>query len=285
MKVMALADVHQSEQHWERLVEAVCEQKPDLVLIAGDLLPKYDGILPQVKYISRIKEYCRVIIKESGAKLVLILGNDDNQLAIPEMEQSDREGLWHYVQDRCRQVIGYTFCGCPWINDYPFAYKYWVAAESREDLSICPFQLGPPALINENNEIEEIPNLEAYLKSKPSICEVLQNLAERVEDFSRSIWLIHCPPARLDLDLCGSGDRVGSPQIYNFIREKQPLMTIHGHIHEAPACNGGVWVRKVGRTMVIQPGQSYEDLNYVSFELSNGSIKNLAHSLYGLFEG
>ncbi len=62
-------------------------------------------------------------------------------------------------------------------------------------------------------------------------------------------------------------------------------MTIHGHIHEAPACNGGVWARKVGRTMVIQPGQSYEDLNYVTFELSNGGLKNLAHSLYGLFEG
>ncbi len=283
MKVIALADVHQSELHWERLVEAVCEQKPDLVLIAGDLLPKYDGILPQVKYITRIKEYCRVI-KESGAELVLILGNDDNQLAIPEMEQGEGEGLWHYVQDRCRQVKGHIFCGCPWINDYPFAYKYWVAAESKEDLSISPFQLGPPAVINEKNEIEEVPSLEAYLKSKPSIRETLQNVAKGVEDFSRSIWLIHCPPAGLDLDLCGSGDRVGSPQIYKFIREKQPLMTIHGHIHEAPVCNGGVWACKVGRTMVIQPGQSYEDLNYVSFELSNGRIKNLVHSLYGLLE-
>lgn len=284
MKVIALADVHQSEQHWERLVEAVCDQKPDLVLIAGDLLPKYDGILPQVNYIARIKDYSRAI-KDNGAELVLVLGNDDNQLAIPEMEQSDREGLWHYVQDRCRQVAGYTLCGCPWINDYPFAYKYWVAAESREDLSVSPFQLGPPAIINEKNEIAEIPNLEAYLKNKPSIREALQNMAERVEDFSRSIWLIHCPPTGLDLDLCGSGDRVGSPQIYEFIREKQPLITIHGHIHEAPACNGGIWARKVGQTMVIQPGQSFEELNYVTFDLSNGEINEMEHSVYGVYEG
>lgn len=284
MKVIALADVHQSEQHWERLVEAVCDQKPNLVLIAGDLLPKYDGILPQVRYINRIKDYCRAI-KDNGAELVLILGNDDNQLAVPEMEQADREGLWHYVQDRCRQVRGYNFCGCPWINDYPFAYKYWVAAESREDLSVCPFQLGPPALINENNEIEEIPSLETYLKNKPSIREALQNMAGRLDDLSGSIWLIHCPPAGLDLDLCGSGERVGSPEIYKFIKEKQPLLTIHGHIHEAPACNGGVWVRRVGRTMVIQPGQSFEELNYVTFDLSNGEITEMEHSVYGVYEG
>lgn len=277
---MALADVHQSEQHWEFLLKAVNKEKPELILIAGDLLPKYDGILPQVKYIPRIKDYCRSI-KDRGAELVLLLSNDDNQLVIPEMEQGDREGLWHYIQDRVRQVKGYTFCGFPWINDYPFAYKYWVAAESRENLSICPIQLGPPAVINEKNEIETIPNLESYLNSKPSIREVLGNMAAMVEDFTKSIWLIHCPPARLDLDLCGSGDRVGSPQIYKFIKEKQPLMTIHGHIHEAPASNGGIWARKVGRTMVIQPGQSYNQLNFVTFNMYDYKIKNMVHSVYG----
>jgi uncharacterized protein len=51
---------------------------------------------------------------------------------------------------------------------------------------------------------------------------------------SRSIWLIHEPPAYLGFDHCATGDKVGSPLVYKFISDHQPLLTIHGHIHEAP---------------------------------------------------
>ena len=39
-KVIATADLHQHPAKWELLVSAIVEQKPDTVLIAGDLPPK-----------------------------------------------------------------------------------------------------------------------------------------------------------------------------------------------------------------------------------------------------
>lgn len=99
-----------------------------------------------------------------------------------------------------------------------------------------------------------------------------------------SIWLIHCPPANMDFDLCGSGDRVGSREIYRFIREMQPLVTVHGHIHEAPFLNGGVWAKKLGRTVCIQGGQSYDKLSYVTFNLTYDKVTDLSHSLFGSFQ-
>ncbi len=284
MKCMALADIHQSEMHWHLLAEAVWDKKPDLVAIAGDLLPKYEGILAQLSFLPALRGYTSTI-REAGADLVLIPGNDDNQLAVPELEKGDQAGLWHYVSDRVKEVRGYQFCGCPWINDYPFAYKYWVAAESSERPAIAPVQLGPPATINSNNEIEMIPDLEAYLKSKPSIRESLERTAVRVKSMAHSIWLIHCPPVGLDFDLCGSGERVGSTAVYNFLAEKQPLLSIHGHIHEAPAVNGGIWAKKIGRTLCLQAGQSFNELNYVTFGLKNGEIENPVHSIYGSYRG
>jgi len=284
MKLMVLADVHQSEKHWELLIEAVWDNKPDLVAIAGDLLPKYDGILAQLAFLPRLREYASAI-RTAGAELVFILGNDDNEQAVPEMEKGDQLGLWHYVPDRVKKIKGYEFCGCPWINDYPFAYKYWVAAENKADFAIHPVQLGPPAVINSSNEIETIPDLEGYLKGKISIRESLENTAALLNNMAESIWLIHCPPVKMDFDLCGSGDRVGSPEVYRFIANNQPLLSIHGHIHEAPACNGGIWAKKLGRTICIQAGQPYDELNYVTLDLRGGKIENLAHSFYGSYRG
>ncbi|HSW35826.1 MAG TPA: hypothetical protein VLH18_04390, partial [Candidatus Limnocylindrales bacterium] len=177
----------------------------------------------------------------------------------------------------------YEICGCPWIRDYPFGYKYWVVAESPEYTYIDPLQLGRPVTISRTNEIEEIPDLKTYLLTKPPMSVSLNNLAARVKDISKSIWLIHQPPAYLGLDLCGSGVEVGSLAVYNFLLEKQPLLSIHGHIHEAPEFNGQIWALKLGQTLCIQAGQSRKELSYVLFDFEDGEIVNLAHSVYGRY--
>jgi uncharacterized protein len=280
MKLITLADIHHSEKNWDRLVEAVLQHKPDFVAIAGDLMPKGSGILGQFEYLPHVKT-CARIIKNAGAELVLILGNDDNQLLIPEFISGEREGLWHYVADRVLKIKGYEFCGCPWIRDYPFAYKYWVAPDSEDELCVNSWQLGPPLLINGNNQIEEIPDLQSYLKGKLSIIKSLEMMASEVKNMSRSIWLIHEPPAYLGFDHCATGDKVGSPLVFKFISDYQPLITIHGHIHEAPRFNGGIWAARVGQTTSTQAGQLDDRLCYVTFELNKGKISSFSHSVYG----
>jgi len=277
-----LTDIHYGENKWQLLVQAVKEHKPDLVAIAGDLLPKDQGTLGQVSYLPGLRAYAEAI-NAAGAELVLILGNDDNRLAVPEMERGDEDGLWHYVADRVKEIKGYTLCGCPWIKDYPFGYKYWVAAETPAEICIDPLQLGPPVTITDRNEIEEIPDLNAYLLGKPSISASLKKIAGRVKEISNSIWLIHQPPAYLGLDICGSGEKAGSFAVYDFLAEKQPLLAVHGHIHESPEVNGQIWAAKLNRTLCIQAGQSRYALSYALFELEDQKIVNLAHSVYGSY--
>lgn len=280
IKLIALADVHHGAEKWEQLVEAVHLHRPDVVAVSGDLIPREHGTLAQVDYLPQVREYAAQI-KAAGAELVLILGNDDNQQLVPAFVRGDDEGLWHYVADRVKRVKGYDYCGCPWIRDYPFAYKYWVAPESVEELYISDLQLGPPLLINDQNELEEIPDLYAYLKKKQPINAVLEELAGQVADLKRSIWLIHEPPATLGFDHCASGDKVGSPVVLDFISTRQPLLTIHGHIHEAPRFNGGIWSARVGCTTAIQAGQHDDRLSYVILAIENDRVISLEHSIYG----
>lgn len=62
------------------------------------------------------------------------------------------------------------------------------------------------------------------------------------------------PPSKLGLDVCRDGSTVGSDSVYDFIKNKQPLFSLHGHIHESPEVSGR-WKNKVGNTIAIQPGQ------------------------------
>lgn len=59
---------------------------------------------------------------------------------------------------------------------------------------------------------------------------------------------------------------MGSTATARFIETVQPLLTLHGHIHESPD-ESGVWMGRLGETVCIQPGQSASGLSVVVGEL------------------
>lgn len=86
-------------------------------------------------------------------------------------------------------------------------------------------------------------------------------------DPSRTIFNIHVPPYDCGLDLAPRLDEslqvqlvggqpdmvpVGSPSVAESIAAYQPLLSLHGHIHE------GRGMTKTGRTVVLNPGSEYE---------------------------
>jgi Icc-related predicted phosphoesterase len=56
------------------------------------------------------------------------------------------------------------------------------------------------------------------------------------------------------LDLIGGGKSAGSRSIKSFIEKNQPLLTLHGHIHESPELSGA-YMDQIGETLSINPGQ------------------------------
>jgi uncharacterized protein len=91
----------------------------------------------------------------------------------------------------------------------------------------------------------------------------LDALARQVSDPRRAVFMIHVPPHDSGLDTApildhnlrptvSAGDvlrgPVGSTAVRRIIEEYQPVLSIHGHIHES----GGE--RKIGKTLCINPG-------------------------------
>jgi len=113
----------------------------------------------------------------------------------------------------------------------------------------------------------------------------IENMASNVKNMESCIFNLHCPPFNTLIDrapqldetlkvVTKSGEKViipvGSVAARNAIRKYQPLLGLHGHIHESRG------VEKLGRTLCLNPGSEYNEgiLRGVIIDLENGAIKS-----------
>jgi Icc-related predicted phosphoesterase len=93
---------------------------------------------------------------------------------------------------------------------------------------------------------------------------MLEALVAQVKDKSKAIFNFHAPPYGYALDLAPeltanliqAADRkihVGSRAVAKMIEKYQPLLGLHGHIHESRG------VQKVKKTTILNPGSEYSE--------------------------
>ena len=61
---------------------------------------------------------------------------------------------------------------------------------------------------------------------------------------------------------------VGSIAVKRFIESRQPLLTLHGHIHESARLTGS-WRDRIGRTNLFSAAHDGPELCLVCFDLEN----------------
>jgi Icc-related predicted phosphoesterase len=94
----------------------------------------------------------------------------------------------------------------------------------------------------------------------------IEAVASLVPDMGRAIFNFHAPPYGTGLDEAPALDAdlrpmhggavmkpVGSTAVRDAILAHQPMLSVHGHIHESRA------IRRMGRTLAINPGSVYGD--------------------------
>jgi uncharacterized protein len=113
----------------------------------------------------------------------------------------------------------------------------------------------------------------------------LKSMFEQVQDMERCIFNIHVPPNNSKIDICPKLDEnmkvvydmgnpvmapAGSTAVRDAIEHHQPLMGLHGHIHE------GRGETKIGRTLCLNPGSVYSEgvLNGLLVTLADGQVKD-----------
>jgi Icc-related predicted phosphoesterase len=122
--------------------------------------------------------------------------------------------------------------------------------------------------------------------SEEELMVKLEKLASQVKNVDRSVFCLHCPPFESQIDQAPLLDKdlrpvyeggrpvivpVGSKSVRTIIEKYQPLLGMHGHIHE---CRGFM---NIGRTKCMNPGSEYTEgiLSAYLIELDGIKIKKL----------
>ncbi len=195
-------------------------------------------------------------LKGSGIKCFVTGGNDDDPAVLEAIHKQNTESFF-----ACEGQVVYV----------------------DDDHSMISVGYSTPTPWNTPREIPD-----------EKLWEFIEEMVAKVPDMDHAIFNFHDPPRDSTLDTCPmldwntnpptpivkSGQIVmhgaGSQSVRRAIETYQPMLGLHGHIHESQA------VMKIGRTTCINPGSEYgegflrgcliniSDGNVESFQMTNG---------------
>lgn len=174
-------------------------------------------------------------------------------------------------------------------------YKVYMAPGNDDHIEVDQIIEDSSAIVNCNNKNVKVGDHEMVTfcwanptpwntpREKPDeeLEPMLEELIGKVEDKGNAIFNFHAPPYGFALDLAPKLDEnlvqaadnkihVGSMAVKKMIEKYQPLLGLHGHIHESRGA------QKIRRTLIINPGSEYSEgiLKGVVIVLENRMVKD-----------
>ena len=281
-------DVHGSRVCWKKFVNAAAHYPADVLVMGGDLTGK--GLVPIVRegdgsYGARVIGEQRVArtaeeldqmqqsISTNGMYPLIVDQEEAQRLAEDaawrenalERALLDELRLWvEFADERLggTDVRAYVIPG----NDDPWSIDEVLATGTAVvpcDESVQ--QVGPHELVSFGYS-NRTPWQTPRELDEDEIYERLRRLTDQLEAPRQAILNVHVPPYESSLDTAYEVDEnleyvtkggrphevpTGSRAVRQIIEETQPLVSLHGHIHESKG------VTSIGKTVAINPGSDY----------------------------
>lgn len=270
-----VSDLHGHKSRYEKLFSKIESEFPDVVFIGGDFLPNIfstDDIDELDCFISDFFVPRLTLLKSkinSRYPLILIIfGNDDPKIEETKILEAEKLTLLHYLNNKRISFNGYDFYGYSYVPPSPFLLKDW----EKYDIS----RYVEPGSVSPEDGFTTIA-VSSEEKKNSTIKDDLAKLAGE-NDLSKAVFLFHSPPYQTGLDKLRLKNshfedmpvdpHVGSIAIEKFIKERKPMLTLHGHIHES-AVMTGKWKEVINDTCCINGSHEGDELALIRFSLSN----------------
>ncbi|MGC1165993.1 MAG: hypothetical protein WA862_07790 [Solirubrobacterales bacterium] len=288
LRLFYAGDVHGSRVCWKKFVNAAAHYPADALVMGGDLTGK--ALVPIVRkgdgsYSARVigerREartaeeldqlqraittngmYHLIVDPEEAELLRTDAGRRD---AAFEAALLDELRLWvEFADERLAgtDCLAYVIPG----NDDPWSIDEVLAAGTSVDA--CDEQVrmvGGHEMVSFGYS-NRTPWKTPRELDEEEIYSRLKALVDQLESPAGAIFNIHVPPRDSSLDTAYEVDEelsyvtkggrpheiaTGSSAVRQIIEEAQPLLSLHGHIHESKG------VASIGRTVAINPGSDY----------------------------
>jgi Icc-related predicted phosphoesterase len=287
-RIFYAGDVHGSRLCWKKFVNAAAHYPADALVMGGDLTGK--ALVPIVRegdgsYRARVIGEERIActaeeldqmqeaISTNGMYPLIVDPDEARSLAAdPGRRDAAFEAallgelrLWVELADERLAGTETTAFVIPG-NDDPWSIDEVLASGTHVDACDEAVRMVGPHEMVSLGYSNRTPWKTPRELDEDEIYSRLKRLANQLEAPERAIFNVHVPPWESSLDTAfevgedlqyvTKGGRphevaTGSPAVRQIIEEVQPLLSLHGHIHESKG------VTTIGRTVAINPGSDY----------------------------
>jgi len=253
VRLVYATDLHGDSGAYAALAALALGERAHAVLLGGDLFAYSRKAAPQIAFANGpFRAFLRQL-RAADIPVVAIPGNDDRAAAVAHLQTLVAEGLLRLADLHPQRLVtgetdGITVVGYPFVPPTPFRLK----EQERRDLARDRYHGPWPFFVS--SPISDAPWVEAapdHLDRLPSIAE---DLAAIPPITSPWLLLAHSPPWGV-LDRAETVEHAGSRALRAWVLARQPLLALHGHIHEAPDLLGH-WTARLGTTICVNPGAS-----------------------------
>ncbi len=268
-----VTDLHGHLDRYDALFDAITRRTPDAVFVGGDLLPHALAHAgddhPTGSFLETVAaaglQHLRDRLGSDYPAVFVILGNDDGRRPESTVHTIGERGLWTYAHEQRITWGTFTVYGYNFVPPTPFRLKDW----ERYDVS----RHTDPGCISPEEGSHSYP-VSRHQVRHATIQQDLERLTRKA-NLERAIFLFHAPPYRTALDRAALDGKsidyapldvhIGSIAVRRFIEQRQPWLTLHGHVHESTRLTGA-WMDRIGRTVMLNAAHDGPELSVIEFD-------------------
>jgi uncharacterized protein len=288
LRILFATDLHGSEMVFRKFLNAIAVYEARIAVLGGDLTGK--RLAPVVRsgsgyVVDLLGESLEAASDEALEPIVQRIRNLGyypvivTQQELAEMHEDSALVERHFERECQKQVADWMRRAGERLA--PLDVPLYVTGGNDDYLSIeAVLDEAEGIITNAEGKVLELPGdlqmiSTGYGNPTPWQCprdvseeELAQRIAtmtDRIDRARPAIFNLHVPPYGSGLDRCPkldtsftppkpvSGEEIsaGSTAVLDAIQRHQPMLSLHGHIHEAAG------IREIGRTIAINPGSEF----------------------------
>lgn len=254
--IVLAADVHGNKSQYDKIFAFAENQRCSALIFCGDLMPKRKSFTVK-KQRAFVLDYFFAKIEtlhhNLGYRLpvFLLMGNDDLSANEPLLIDNQDNYGYVYIHNRIVPFGDYFIAGYSFVPPTPYLYKGWEKFDGTRQAAQRGQYRTKGKFLPDGEFVTPLPDsalpffrrlkelifrsqtfIPGAIDPSTSIARDLTALFAQHTAFDRTLFISHAPPYQTSLDRVDRFHHVGSMAIRQFIAEKQPLVSVHGHIHE-----------------------------------------------------
>lgn len=247
MRFIFTADVHGNKTQYQKVFNYAVINHIRTIILGGDITPKNPELRNPAAQKAFLRDYLFELIQSFPGQVLIILGNDDyksNSLFLEE----NQEKIGYKLLGEAYQTEEFYFVGYSYVPYTPYVWKDWERRDLKTDnQNTLRDYVKTEGFMDHDTPYSILPEMMNH-----SIEEDLDRLTQNIPTH-KLVLVTHAPPYQTNTDFTkdkhsGIFHHVGSSAVKKIIEQKQPLLTLHGHIHDSVP-NTGVFPDKIGKTI------------------------------------